>query len=87
MKIGVIGVKDGWSSNELADELAKRTGERNLFDMSEAVFDSTAGTVYCGGIDLSEFDALAVKKIGSVYSPSLLDRLEMLVFLEKKGIK
>lgn len=87
MKIGVIGIKDGWSSRVLADALAEKTGSRHLIDMSEAVFDTRAGTVYCGGHDLSSFDAFAVKKIGAVYSPALLDRLEMLVFLEKKGIR
>ncbi|WP_243362282.1 GAK system ATP-grasp enzyme [Fundidesulfovibrio terrae] len=85
-KIGVVGLTDGWSSEILADACRKLTGFRLLIDMDRAVLDLDRGTVFYGGQDLSELDALIVKKIAPQYSPDVLDRLEMLRFLELKGL-
>jgi ribosomal protein S6--L-glutamate ligase len=85
-KIGVVGLTDGWSSEILADACKKLTGFRLLIDMDRAVLDLDRGTVTYGGQDLSELDALIVKKIAPQYSPDVLDRLEMLRFLELGGL-
>jgi len=85
-KIGVIGITDGWSSEILADACKNLTGYRLLVDMDKAVLDLEAGTVRHEGQDLLELDALIVKKIAPQYSPDVLDRLEMLRFLELKGM-
>lgn len=85
-KIGVVGITDGWSSEILADACKNLTGFRLLIDMDRAVLDLDQGTVFYGGQDLSELDALIVKKIAPQYSPDVLDRLEMLRFLELKGL-
>ena len=86
-KIGVIGVVGGWSSECLADALEKRTGFRFLGDMSQARLDLTQGTLRCQGQDLAALDGLIVKKIAQLYSPDVLDRLEMLRFLEARGLR
>jgi ribosomal protein S6--L-glutamate ligase len=87
MKIGVIGTTGGWSSELLADTVAERTGFRLLVDMDHVVLDLEHGTLRHGDMDLAGFDGLIVKKIGHRYSPDLLDRLEMLRFLEAKGVR
>lgn len=87
MKIGVIGTIGGWSSEKLADTVAEKTGERILVDMSEVRLDLPSGRAFYRGHDLATFDALIIKKIGSRYSPDLLDRLEILRFLEERGVK
>jgi len=85
-KIGVVGITDGWSSEILADACKKLTGFRLLIDMDRAALDLDRGTVLYEGQDLLELDALIVKKIALQYSPDVLDRLEMLRFLELKGL-
>jgi ribosomal protein S6--L-glutamate ligase len=64
----------------------KATGYRLLIDMSEVVFDTADRCVSVGDVVLNELDALIVKKIGREYSPDLLDRLEMLRFVEDSGV-
>lgn len=85
-KIGVVGISDGWSSEILADACKKLTGYRLLIDMDKAVLDLDRGTVLFAGQDLLELDALIIKKIAPHYSPDVLDRLEMLRFLELRGL-
>jgi len=85
-KIGVVGISDGWSSEILADACKRLTGFRLLIDMDKALLDLDRGTVIFSGQDLLELDALIIKKIAPQYSPDVLDRLEMLRFLELKGL-
>lgn len=86
MKIGVVGTTDGWSSELLADTIATLTGQRFLIDMDKVVLDLDSGSLRCGENDLADFDGLIIKKIGSHYSPDLLDRLEILRFLGARGL-
>ena len=85
-RIGVVGIPDGWSSEILADACKRLTGFRLLVDLEKAVLDLEKGTASFGGYDLMELDALIVKKIAPQYSPDVLDRLEMLRFLELRGL-
>lgn len=85
-RIGVIGIPGGWSSERLADALGNLTGYTLLVGMENAFLDLEKGTVFAGGQDLMELDGLIVKKIAAQYSPDVLDRLEMLRFLEIKGL-
>lgn len=87
MKIGVIGTPGGWSSEKLADTVAARTGERVLISMEDVRLDLPSGRLLFEDMDLATFDALIIKKIGSRYSPDLLDRLEILRYLEEKGTR
>lgn len=86
MKIGVVGTPGGWSSEKLADTAADMTGYRLLVDMSRVALDLAEGRAWFEDVDLSRLDALIVKKIGAWYSPDLLDRLEMLRFLNERGL-
>jgi ribosomal protein S6--L-glutamate ligase len=84
-KIGVVGVPGSWSSEELADAVARVTGYRLLIDMARVRFDLTDGRAFYEGLDIATLDALVVKKVGPVYGPDLIDRLESLRFLSERG--
>ncbi|MFZ3048024.1 MAG: GAK system ATP-grasp enzyme [Desulfatirhabdiaceae bacterium] len=85
--IAVIGNHGGWSSEHLADCVAKVTGRRLLVDMNSVILDLSHEKVWFEGVDLTQLDAVIIKKIGPYYSPHLLDRLEILRFLEHKGVR
>ncbi|MGD9124330.1 MAG: ATP-grasp family protein, partial [Desulfarculaceae bacterium] len=87
LKIGVVGVPGGWSSERLADALEKATGFRLLVDLGEVSCDLEASQAFFKGIDLTALDGLAIKKVGPAYSPRLLDRLELLRFIEAQGVR
>lgn len=86
-KIGIVGIDNGWSTGRLLEALEKRTGQKNLIDMDYIKFDVEKGSVQYKDTDLTEFDALIVKKISGTYNPYNLDRLEILRFLNNRGVK
>jgi ribosomal protein S6--L-glutamate ligase len=55
--------------------------------MDQVRLDLPSGDAFYNGHNLREFDALIIKKIGSRYSPDLLDRLEVLRYLAERGLK
>ncbi len=85
-KIGVVGTTGGWSSEKLADVVAEKTGRRFLITMDQVRLDLGDGSVRSRDIDLMDFDALLIKKVGSRYSPDLMDRLEILRFVNERGV-
>lgn len=85
--IGVLGLPGAWSSETLAQAVGKKTGRGRLYDASELTLDLSSKEVLCGGESLNSLDALVVKKIGAPYSPDLLNRLEILRFLEGRGVR
>lgn len=85
--IAVIGNYGGWSSEHLADCVASVTGRRLLVDMNNVCLDLSHEKVWFEDVDLTRLDAVIIKKIGPYYSPHLLDRLEILRFLEHKGVR
>lgn len=87
LKIAVAGVPGGWSSERLADALEERTGFRLLVDLAGVHCDLGAGKAYYNDIELTALDGLAIKKVGPAYSPELLDRLELLRFIEAQGVR
>jgi ribosomal protein S6--L-glutamate ligase len=62
-------------------------GERVLVSMDQVRLDLPSGDAFYNGRNLRDFDALIIKKIGSRYSPDLLDRLEVLRYLAERGVK
>ena len=86
-KIGVVGLPGGWSSELLADRVQEKTGFRLLIDMKRTKLDLKTGKVFFEGTDLTELDAIIIKKIGKSYAPFFLDRLEILRYLNEKGVK
>ena len=87
LNIGVVGITGGWSSDKLADAVASQTGSRLLIDMAGIEARLSTGEVLYNGLDLSTLDAIMVKKINSMYSPNDLDRLEILRFLQARGVR
>lgn len=87
LKIGVIGIPGKWSTEALADAVAARTGFRRVIDMGSVALDLDAGALMHTGEDLCSYDALIVKKVSEIYSPHLLDRLEMLRVAEARGVR
>jgi ribosomal protein S6--L-glutamate ligase len=55
--------------------------------MDQVCLDLEEKTLRFQNIDLGRLDALMIKKIGARYSPDLLDRLELLRFVEERGVK
>ncbi|WP_027852639.1 GAK system ATP-grasp enzyme [Marinobacterium litorale] len=86
-KIAVVGVPGKWSTEVLADALEDRTGYRQVIDMANVALDLGTGQLKQGDLDLCELDALIVKKISGEYSPTTMDRLELLRFAEAKGVR
>jgi ribosomal protein S6--L-glutamate ligase len=85
LRVAVVGVPGGWSSEALADAFSERTGFRHLVDMGEVHLDLEKNALYSGDVNLCELDAVVVKKAGEVYSPDMLDRLELLRFVHDTG--
>jgi ribosomal protein S6--L-glutamate ligase len=85
-KIGVVGVPDRWSSEHLAQAVADKTGYKLLIDMANVALDLDKGQVRYDGVDLMDLDAIIIKKIASSYSPDVLDRMEILKYLQGKGV-
>ncbi len=87
LKIGVIGIPGKWSTEVLADAVEKKTGFRLVIDMADVSLDLENNTLVAGDINLCELDGLMVKKISAVYSPTTLDRLELLRVAEQAGVR
>jgi tetrahydromethanopterin:alpha-L-glutamate ligase len=86
LKIGVVGMAGGWSSESLADRVAERTGFRLLVDMERVSARLDEGRVLFGEHDLCALDGLIIKKVGSEYNAHMLDRLELLRYVEERGV-
>lgn len=86
-RIGVVGIPGKWSSETLADALQERTGFRLLIDLSRVSVDLHRGTAIFEGQDLTTLDGLVIKKVDQVYSPNMLDRIELLRFVESRGVR
>lgn len=86
-KIGVVGIPGKWSTEALADAVEQATGYRLVIDMAEVTAELDTGRLLYRGEDLTQLDALLVKKISEQYSYHSIDRLEMLRQLESAGVR
>lgn len=86
-RIAVVGIPGKWSTERLADAVERRTGYRRVVDMAEVELDLSSNRLLHQGVDLCSLDALMVKKISSEYSPSTLDRLELLRVAQAQGVR
>ncbi len=87
LKIGVVGIRDGWSTQQLVQTVEARTQPAALIEPHHLALDLTRGRVLHRDTDLGTFDAIIIKKLGSRYSPELLDRLELLRFVASQGVR
>jgi len=85
-RIGVVGIPTGWSTLRLLDALERKTGYRLCIDMADVRLDLDSRRLYCRDVDLTDLDAVIVKKIAPSYSPDALDRMEILRFLAGRGV-
>jgi tetrahydromethanopterin:alpha-L-glutamate ligase len=86
LRIGVVGVVGGWSSEALADAVQALTGFRLLIDMSRCVLDLASKRVMHGELDLCDLDGILIKKVGDSYSQGMIDRLEILRYVRDRGV-
>ena len=86
-RIGVIGIPGKWSTETLADAVEKQTGFRLVVDMADVSLDLEKNVLVYGSVNLCELDGIIVKKISAVYSPTTLDRLELLRVAEQAGVR
>jgi ribosomal protein S6--L-glutamate ligase len=87
MNIGVIGIKGGWSSESLSKQLSSKQCGGAVIELQDISYDLNTRTCSHPDHDLRAFDAFIVKKMGSDYSPHLLDELELLEMLERQGYR
>jgi len=90
-KIAVIGIPGKWSTETLADAIEQRTGFRLVIDMSKVSLNLTDNELYYSidnkKINLCQLDGLIIKKISAEYNPNTLDRLELLLIAQARGVK
>ncbi|MBD3612403.1 MAG: ATP-grasp family protein, partial [Hydrogenovibrio crunogenus] len=87
LKIGVVGIPGKWSTEVLADAIEAKTGFRMVIDIEKVVAYLDEPSVRYKGTCLCELDGIIIKKISQTYSPAVIDRLEILRFVEKCGVK
>ncbi|MCA9243739.1 MAG: GAK system ATP-grasp enzyme [Phycisphaerales bacterium] len=90
--IGVVGVPGAWSTQRLFEAVAGRVDQAVLIDLGAVRLDLTTGEALSPTgdgalIDLTTLDAIMVKKLGLRYTPHLLDRLEVLRYVEQRGVR
>ncbi|MDQ6950875.1 MAG: GAK system ATP-grasp enzyme [Mariprofundales bacterium] len=83
----VIGLPGAWSSEALAAAVVAKTGRCPLINMQDVWLDLPHNALRCGEFNLCQFDGLMVKKLGAEYSPTTLDRLELLRVAEAAGVR
>lgn len=87
LRIGVVGIPGKWSTEALADAIEARTGFRLVIDMADVELQLGSNRLLYRGQDLTELDALVVKKISEIYTPHTLDRIELLRHAERAGVR
>ncbi|MFT6117404.1 MAG: ribosomal protein S6--L-glutamate ligase [Candidatus Azotimanducaceae bacterium] len=87
MNIGVIGNRGAWSTELLSRQLASKNAGGTVIQLNEISYNLTTGHVSLHHQDLSEFDGFIIKKMGKNYSSILLDELELLELLERRGVR
>lgn len=87
IKIGVIGISDGWSTQILADAIERKTGFCRVISMSEVSMQMPDFKITHKGFNLLDLDALIIKKIDKVYSPTMHDQLEIVRKLSELGVR
>ncbi|MGO2234944.1 GAK system ATP-grasp enzyme [Marinomonas sp.] len=87
LKIGVVGIPGKWSTEVLADRLEERTGFRAVIDMSKVELRLDTNQLMFQDLDLMTLDGLIIKKISEVYSPATEDRIHLLSYAERAGVK
>ena len=87
LRVAVVGIPGAWSSEHLHARLEARLVSHGVVDLATARLDLDTGAVTVGDLDLATLDGLVVKKIAPKYSADVLDRVELLRWLEHRGVR
>ncbi len=87
MNIGVIGIRGGWSTESLSEQLKRKGAGGEIIELHEISCDLDEVRFYHHQHQLSDFDGFILKKMGAEYAPSLLDELELLELMERRGFR
>lgn len=87
MNIGVIGIRGAWSTESLREHLEKKDAGGTVIELDELCYDLGSGSFYHHSHGLESFDGFILKKMGREYSSNLLDQLELLELLERRGFR
>jgi len=87
LNIGVIGIAGAWSTESLSASLARKGAGGQVIQLNEISYDLASGDVCSKQQNLNEFDGFIIKKMGADYSANLLDQLELLELLERRGVR
>jgi ribosomal protein S6--L-glutamate ligase len=86
VKIGIVGNPGSWSTEHLAAVAAEKTGFHCVIDPAEVKLDLRTKTAIYRDVDLCALSALIIKKVGYEYSHTHLDRLEVLRYINARGV-
>lgn len=86
LNIAIIGIKGAWSSEILKTELENNGATAQIVQIADMAFDVQQNKVFVEGLDLEQFDAVIIKKLGE-YAPKIIDWLSILSNLEDKGLR
>lgn len=87
MNIGVIGIRGAWSTESLSEQLKRKDAGGEIIELHEISCDLDEVRFYHHQHQLSDFDGFILKKMGAEYAPSLLDELELLELMERRGFR
>jgi len=85
LNIGVIGIRGAWSTESLSHQLSRKGAGGDVIELGEIGYDLGETRFYHHEHDLRIFDGFILKKMGTSYSPHLLDELELLQLMERRG--
>ena len=87
LNIGVIGIRGAWSTESLSQQLHRKKAGGTVIELNELQCDLERVQIHHPQLNLEEFDGFIIKKMGRTYSPHMLDQLELLELLERRGIR
>ncbi len=85
LNIGVIGIRGAWSTEALSQQLLEKGAGGAVIELQEIAYDLAVDRFDHHHHDLGEFDGFILKKMGRTYSSNLIDQLELLELLERRG--
>lgn len=87
LNIGVIGIRGAWSTEALSAQLKRKGVGGDVLELHEIAYDLSSKCFDHHHHDLQDFDGFILKKMGRQYSSNLLDQLELLELLERRGFR
>jgi ribosomal protein S6--L-glutamate ligase len=86
LTVPVAGIPGTWSGEALAAAFRAAGADSFVLPLWQCVHDLDDGTVLWEGRELTNVDALVVKKLGDVTDPAVHDRIQILRRIEEAGV-